>query len=116
MHSLKEKRVFIVVPLTAPLYSGGNWINYGDATYSFNFADLATAPAEAYSRQDKCGLTGEPESCSGVFAYQAAYTPIVMMPDLQHLDPEWKAAGCTGFPSGWSMPYVALATPTPTAE
>jgi hypothetical protein len=104
----------IVVPLTAPLYSGGNAINYGSSTYSFNFADLNTAPAEAYSRQDKCGLTGEPESCSGVFAYQASYTPIVMVPDLAHLDPEWEAAGCTGFSSGWSMPHVALATPTPT--
>jgi hypothetical protein len=104
----------VVVPLTAPLYSGGNAINYGSATYSFNFADLNTAPAEAYSRQDKCGLLGEPESCSGVFAYQAAYTPIVIMPDLTHLDPKWKAAGCKGFDSAWSIPHVALATPTPT--
>jgi hypothetical protein len=104
----------IVIPLTAPLYSGGNAINYGSSTYSFNFADLNTAPAEAYSRQDKCGLTGEPESCSGVFAYQASYTPIVMVPDLAHLDPDWEAAGCTGFSEGWSMPHVALATPTPT--
>lgn len=102
-----------IVPLTAPVYSAANYANYGDSTYSFNFADLNTVPAEAYSRQYKCGFGGAPESCTGVMAYQAEYTPIIVMPDLKHLDAEWEAAGCLGNPEIYDMPQVALATPTP---
>jgi hypothetical protein len=94
----------VVVPITESFYSAANYASYGDSTYSFNFADLNTVPAEAYSKQYKCG----------VMAYQAAYTPIVVMPDLTHLDAEWKAAGCIGLDVAFDFTQVALATPTPT--
>jgi hypothetical protein len=104
----------VVIPITGSLSSSANYATYGESvSYSFNFADLNTVPAEAYSRQAKCGYNGEPESCSGVMAYQASYTPMVYMPGLNHLDPEWKAAGCGGPDIGFSLTQVALATPTP---
>jgi hypothetical protein len=100
----------IVFPITKSLYSA----DYAeDATWSFNFADLNTVPAEAYSRQYKCGYA--PESCVGVIADQAEYTPIIVVPkDLANLKPEeWKAAGCIGSKLAYDMPRVALATPAP---
>ena len=102
----------VVLPITESFYSG----NYaGDQSWSFNFADLNTVPAEAYSRQSKCAY--EPESCTGAIAVQAEYTPIINMDlDLADLKPEeWKAAGC-GVAGGqaFGMQLVALATPAPT--
>jgi hypothetical protein len=97
------------IPLTEPFYSAK-----GDESWSYNFADHNTVPADAYSRQYKCGQYITPESCVGVIAPQAEYTPMFLVPDLTNLDPEWKAAGCVNFPTAYDMPRVALATPTPT--
>jgi hypothetical protein len=100
----------VVFPITESLYSGNR---AEDATWSFNFADLNTVPVEAYSRQAKCDYA--PESCVGVIADQAEYTPIIVIPtDLANLKPEeWKAAGCVGTKQAYDMPRVALATPAP---
>jgi hypothetical protein len=105
----------VVVPVTGSFQSGNL---AGDATWSFNFADLNTVPAEAYSRQYKCEMA--PESCTGVISAQADYTPIVVFPeevDLLGLEPlEWKAAGCSASKPASDMPMVALITPAPTLE
>ena len=110
-----KPREHVVVPITGSFQSG-NWA--GDATWSFDFRDLATVPAEAYSRQYKCEKA--PESCTGVISAQADYTPIVVFPeelDLLGLEPvEWKAAGCSASKLASDMPMVALITPAPTVR
>jgi hypothetical protein len=104
------RKEHVVVPLKDPFYSA----DWSKETYSFNVADLNTAPAEAYSRQFRCAAT--PESCTGAFAVQTEYQPLIVLPtDLQNLKPEWEAAGCNGDKVAYSMRIVALATPTPTA-
>ena len=100
----------IVVPLTAPLYSGGNWINYGDATYSFNFADLNTVPAEAFDGQRRCRIDGD---CATIVG---GYTPMLPLPtEIRNLDQEWIDAGCRGTTDRLHVTAIPLATPAPAA-
>jgi hypothetical protein len=84
----------------------------GRSCFSVNVADLNTVSAEAYSRQLKCAAMLE--SCTGAFAVQTAYQPLMVLPtDLRNPKPEWEAADCTGDKAAYSMRIVALAFPTP---
>ncbi|KAM0721807.1 hypothetical protein Q7P37_002732 [Cladosporium fusiforme] len=99
----------IVVPITAESFKSAGY--GGDSTYSFNFADLNTIPADAYDRQRQCRFEGR---CDIIV--QEDYTVIVPLPtEIVNLEEEWANNGCRGTADKYYLTPVALATPAPTS-
>lgn len=99
----------VVVPITESFYSRG--YKSGWVSYSFNFADFNTIPADVFNRQRKC--QGNPDCRQGI---EGQYTPIIPLPtEIVNLEPDWVSAGCKGTGDGYYIQPVALATPAPTS-
>lgn len=97
----------VLLPITEDLYSNAN--GNSRSTYSFNFADLNTVPADAYNRQQKCRSAG---ACARRTIED--YTPNIILPtQFRDLEDEWRTVECRGLPSGVGVFAVPLVTPAP---